>query len=202
VPAKITDIIEVANFELIRDKIGEILALELANQANLASDEDFNATVYIERFTPPNYTECPMVNVVFTNVPYDYSDIEVQRGKITYYIDVYSQAVTSPTKRGDKTASLQLHKLIRAIRYILQSVEYHTLGFDDGVVLNVDKVSNIQISEPQNTQDGNGIILGRLTVQILANESVTEIEGRAFEGSDTSIDMEDKTGYKITVNNN
>lgn len=61
--AQINTIIPVQNFELIRDRIALILATEINNQFVLSGNEDINCYVWLERSTPFDKIENPIINV-------------------------------------------------------------------------------------------------------------------------------------------
>ena len=68
---KITQAIPPQAFEIIRNRIGLILAEEIDNQSILTYDPDLDLTVWVERTVPFDKTELPSVNVSLARGSYD-----------------------------------------------------------------------------------------------------------------------------------
>jgi len=131
-PAKINGIIPPASFERIRDALGAVLLLELANQKALDPTFDAPDKVWLERIDPPNVpTELPYVNIRFQGGQYDEKSREITQvhGLYTYNIELSTRAKTTAVKAGDQIATVDIHRLIRAIRAILANQAYIRLGF-------------------------------------------------------------------------
>ena len=111
--ALINGIIQQQNYELIRDRLGEILAVELANQTVLTGTE-FVKAVDIERLIPYDETDYPVINVVFNNGDYSNKQQTQSDGYYKYFIVGYVKAKTNNSERGDKLATNKLHKFRRA----------------------------------------------------------------------------------------
>jgi len=191
------------NFELVRDRIGFILADEIAAQALIAPlTPELDATVHLERFVPFDKTDMPCVNVVFASGNYDNQNTITSDGVYKYNIDVYAKSKTIGTDGGDKLASIKLHRLLGICRAILENPQYRTLGFALPSLQRV-TVVDIVVEQPQNTQDGSSVIMGRLTFDVSVCESVQLQTGNNISGWETSVKMDETdTGYqfsKVTV---
>lgn len=127
--AKINGIIPQHNYELIRDRIGLILGIELANQFTL-NGENFAPSIFIERVNPFDKIEVPTVNVSLFTGNYDSKNQGDSRGTYQFHVDVYCKAKTSSTIEGDVKAMYNTHRLIGICRAILENPVYKTLDFD------------------------------------------------------------------------
>lgn len=151
--ALIAELIDkVDNVELVRDEIAAILALESANQVNLAFDagEDeklWKLRVFMERSSPlDEWTHLdadetaketsPIVNVWLSGVTYDESRsdaVERQLATATYNIDCYGYGISAQRSgrgfdAGDELAARAAQRATRLVRNILMSSQYTYLG--------------------------------------------------------------------------
>lgn len=179
--AKLTTAIPAQNFELIRDRIGEILAEELPNQATRTGDSKLaNITVYKERFIPVQALtsiagETPLVDVFYNGGQFEQSTLTEQDGRNSYFIDVYTCAKSQLDVQkklsalGDTLASLQLQRILGVCRAILMAAPYVTLGFDPGFILHR-SVRAVSISEPVAAKEALPVMHGRLEFSVRAPE--------------------------------
>ena len=79
------------NFEIIRDRIAEIIVDEMANQAAMYYDDDLDIIggVYVERTWPMDATEQVIINVLTKGGRYDNIDLEMADGTYVYVNDNY-----------------------------------------------------------------------------------------------------------------
>jgi hypothetical protein len=198
--AIITDIIPQQNFELIRTRIGLILAEEIANQATLTADNKLNATVWEERFTPFGNDEMPAVNIRFQDGQMnEYAPVR-DRFNYRYFIDVYTKSKASASSIGDLNAQKTLQRLCGIIRGILRNTQYRTLLFAKGFIA-TSSVQSIEIADPYDS-DGNFMSMARITFVIMATEGNDTSSPVVAEGYDTSVKIEEtEKGYKFTLNN-
>ena len=111
------------NFELIRNRIGEILTYELRNQANLSGKQSLkDVKVWIERVTPFDNTELPAVNIYYNDTLYNSSTVVNQQGQNTYHIDVLTKSKNSGSQQNDsdKQSYTLAANLLGIVRAILQ----------------------------------------------------------------------------------
>lgn len=183
--AKLNYIIPSQRFELIRDRIAQILVLELANQKLLTSNDLFDAVVWIERFIAFDKEDLPAINVYLSDANYDNQTPITARGKNTYNIDIHTSAKHENGIDGDKLATFKLHKLAGVIRTILESPDYLRLDFENGIIQNTEIVS-LNIGTP-NESDGCHSITGRLVFTATANEITKELTGIDSTQYDTTV---------------
>jgi hypothetical protein len=183
------------NWEIIRDKIGEILATENAAQIVLATAEygaaaaeAWRFSTYLERSNPWEAfksTTTPIVNVwVDRSQPDLGSSNRSTRQKHTtrYNIDIYAYAKTEETAGGqtpgDKGAALVAHRVIRLLRNILMHDKYTYLALRPNVDTNGCVwgrwLSDFEIFQPV---DGGGrpvqrVVGARLHLDVEHNEII------------------------------
>jgi hypothetical protein len=133
-------------FELVRDKIAQILADEIAGQVSQAgaNADAYRLHVYTERANPWNgwlYSELEQIDPTpFVNVFYE-SDVfnrrsgnvvESQETEAIYNIDCYGLGIGEETLAGhlaaDEAAAVESHRAARLVRNILMAGEYTYLG--------------------------------------------------------------------------
>lgn len=200
--AKIDYSIPAQRFELIRNKIALILAEELANQADLQTNDLFDATVFVERLQAFNEAELPCVNVSYSQG--DTNDNKaLQSATMThiYSIDAYVNATSTASERADKTANFNVQKLIGVIRAILENAQYRTLELS-GIVENV-MVTGITLQEPLNIADAANFVYARLIFAVRCEEVAGGYTPTAGEIFISTIKFnETEEGFIISNTNN
>ena len=166
----ITDGINVGAFELIRDRIGLILAEELPSQATIKADTELIAKVWIERFIPFSHTELPAVNVSLSDGNYEDKVRLSQHGKYQFTIDVLDKAKSMDDVGGDQRASVKVQKITNICRGILSHPLYNTLAFAAPFIEHT-KVESIKIGNPGNDKESLNIVLARITFTVDAPEN-------------------------------
>lgn len=161
------------SYELIRDRVGLILADELQVQAAITYEDIFLAKVYVQRSKAVDVSECPMINVSIDSNKYDNytiidSDVEVQ-----IFIDVFSTgsyAGPDENERGDTLASFESQRLAGVIEAILLNPLYDTLGFTPPFIMS----SKIQGSEPGTIERGDATNLAVTRITLIVKAGQTE----------------------------
>jgi hypothetical protein len=158
-PAQILSLItDRDNCEVVRDRIAEILLIEVASQKALAAaadplqdPDDWDLRVFTERTNPwdeflpcdgdeeHQSTATPIVNVWFDTSQFDSrsSDtVERQKATVVYNIDCYGYGVSSDGDvdhdAGDARAALEAQRAMRLVRKILMAGSYIYLGLPRG----------------------------------------------------------------------
>jgi len=197
---EIVNAITQRNYELVRDRIANILAIELPSQATLNSDVDLNPTIEIERFVPVKDTELPLVNIMLLRGDYDsYTSIQ-QDGTYMYHIDVYTKSKWTADDRADKLAFMKLQRLTGVIQAILSDSKYRTLGWAQPSVSRV-QVNSIKFAEPSNSKDASTSVMARLEFEVRIPETVEIATLNLIAGYDTSVIMGNTAqGYVFSGN--
>jgi hypothetical protein len=187
-------------FELIRNRIAEILVDELPEQAILQGDNQLNATVYVERFIPFDLTEIPAVNVSINRTAYSEQTQRNTDGEHTFSIDVHTSAKSTSTVRGDSLAMFRLQKLLGVVRGILEDSRYKTLGFAPPFIESR-KVTAIEYAQPTEG-DGTSTVVGRVTFVVRAPDRSGVVTPELIAGYDTQVKLSlTNKGYIFTGDN-
>lgn len=152
-------------FEIVRDRIGMILADELYEQLILSGNYLFDLKVWVERFVALDKTELPCVTVSYVGTQPDNGPVIQVNGENDYHIDCYVNAVYRDGVRADQAAMLRLQRLIAVCWYILTDPKYVTLGFQVGTGLKPfikrRRVKSVIIDEPRQ-DDATSSVRGRI----------------------------------------
>ncbi len=188
-----TEIPEAA-YELLRDRIGEILASELETQAYITSDPVYEAFVWVERWVPFSHTHLPAVNVSLIRGTYEGQSVVQVDGYYRFAIECYTSAKSSESDKGDSLATFKLHKLMRACRAILMNPKYVRLGFEPPFVMNRN-IEDMLIADP-GKQDAVSVMRGRFTLVVRVPENTELITPELVYGMETRVRLaETDSGY-------
>ena len=125
------------HFELVRDRIGEVLALELVNQCdNLQpSISGLKPAVWLERTTTIDVSEMPALNVFIADANFSNKDARQVDGVYTFEVDLYTRSGTNAgLASGESQSRRKAQRLAGIVRTILESPAYKTLGFAPGFI--------------------------------------------------------------------
>jgi hypothetical protein len=161
-------------FELIRDRLGELLADELAQQFTLVNNTIFQSRIFMERFIPFNESEIYQgaINITVARQMLNNQSLLQSDGINTFFIDVY-QCAKNTTEDGNaidgaSLATKKMHRLCGVIRAIIEDARYKTLGFAPPFIANR-HVVEIKFNNPK-VEEKVGLSTGRVIVQVRASE--------------------------------
>lgn len=176
------------NFEVVRDKICEILAAQTALQQYLAeeADEDPNEWKFYvtkERYNPiENWMNDPVDKTPIVNVWFDSDSYREARSNNStrqvfagnFNIDVYCYETASETIsghiEGDQASTEKAHKLGRYIRRIIMHPDNIKLGLED--VWSRKIVSRNTFQPNSGNQPIQHIVGIRLVLEVEYNETI------------------------------
>jgi hypothetical protein len=206
VPALITELIESqTNRARVRDQIGAILLVELANQQTLATaaSEDprlWALRVYLERANPweefidaPDQLDAPpIVNVAFDNVGLEMAasnTVERQKGTAVYNIDCYGYGVSADVpdgghELGDEQAAIEAERASGIVQRILMAGAYTYLGFARGANQVVWRrwVQSVTSFQPQiDSRPVPRVQAVRVALQVEFSEFSPQVQGQPLE---------------------
>jgi hypothetical protein len=187
----------VANqFEVIRDHIAAVIAFELTSIGAL--DSSFVVpTVCIERMFPVDNTECPLVNVTFSDSSYSNKSAANTTNTATYNIYIYTNSPTisedGTVTDGDRLAMIKLQQIAGYIRLILESMAYFNLDFDTPTITSP-SVTSFQILTKDTVKDALASVFGVLTYQVKCTE-----QNQSLTFTDTVSEFD--TRIKLNTNN-
>lgn len=197
--SKILTVIGPQSFELVRDRVAEILADELAEQFILTGNDDNNATVFLERTIPVDKTEPPIIIVAIQrSAMADHSTTNTDE-MLTINIDGYHKSKSSNTNKADQSSMLKLQRLLGICRAILEDPQYKTLGFQNPFIMSR-RFESLDFADP-GKQDASSISMGRLVFNVRIPENTALLVPVVADGFDTKMTLvlTDK-GYTYTVN--
>lgn len=186
------------NFEIIRDQIASILAMEVVSQKALAvtagkDQADWDLRVFTERTNPwEQWLETTDRLPPIVNVWYDSSTFQLAGSNLsqrqstegTFNIDCYGRGVAEDITAGghipgDQRAAADVQRALMLVRNILMASEYRELAFPPG---NISQrwPQSIVMFQPQ--FDGiavQRVIAARISLQVKFNEfSPQQTEGQ------------------------
>lgn len=172
-------------FEYIRTRILQILVSELEGQFILTGDYDLQLNVFIERSNPLDKTEIDAIVISFAQGTYGNKNQGSVDGTYQYHVDCFTSAKSSLNISGDTAAQLKLHKIIGVVRSILEDPIYKTLGVNPPIIMK-SFISEINIAA-SNKEDATNTSMGRITFNVVANETNKLIIPPLIEGYDTDV---------------
>lgn len=201
--AKILTAIPISSFEIIRTRIAEILALELANQKTLQPTLDLSATIFEERATAIDTSEGTVISVLLNSNSEQAKSQVHTSGQYSYYIDVYTEASSTPTERGDSLARILCQRFIGLIRGILENPVYKFLDFEVAFIQRV-QISNTEMASPLEDASSSNTAFGRVTMQVSSMDANIPQYARDLESSQFTFKIGDSgkghvTKYEYTI---
>ena len=175
------------NYELIRDRIGQILYVELNNQYLNYNPLSFTNGVWVERKKPIDKDEIALVNVTFISGSFDNKRQGAKDGTYQFGIDVYTRMASKDNQPGDSNSQKAMESLLAICDYILEDPQYRTLGFAPPSIGNM-IVSEIQIHN-QNVEDASNVAMGRLILNVRVNEPNQLLLGTLLLISVTTLNL-------------
>jgi hypothetical protein len=186
--AKLNYAIGAQRFELVRNRLGEILIEEFDNQLLLTGDYDLDVDVTVEGSNPYiDKVELPNINVSVLKGTYGNKNQGSSDGTYTFAIDAYAMAYTTSSAKGDVIATKKVQRLIGIIRTILEDPQYKTLGYTPGFVMRT-LCSQFDVMEIKR-DDANNTIGARLLFTAHLNESATLKTVSLIDGYDTTVKL-------------
>ena len=171
-------------YELIRNRIGSILADELPKQSVLNSDTRLNSTVYIERFTPVGDEEVPLIIVSLSDTSFGLDTSLTIDGEYTFFIDCYEKAKSNALQSADERANFRLQRIAGVVHGILSDNKYRTLGFQPPFIENV-TTRSIKIADPKNSMDASSVVMARIEFTVRATNSKQKTAPLLIDGYTT-----------------
>lgn len=204
--AIITEPILTQNFEIVANRIGEILKEEISNQQDLQGFTE-DVEVFLERMEPFDKSEDVMISVSFRENDLDSYNVQDAQGNCMYFIDLFTTGLGIGDEPPSINAKNKLFRYLGLIRYILSSGKIPTLGFPRGfiggkyikkVVIDTD-YSNFG---NHSNYDGAFIRFARFVFVVRVNEKQELWDGIALNGNGTVFNYQNTPkGMKLIFNN-
>lgn len=193
--SQITTIIGQQAFEIIRDRICEILTDEISNQFALTQDSNLNLKVWKERSVPFDHSELPAVNVQLVRGEAVTQDAKSTDDTYTFFIECHSKAKSTDDENGDVKATLRNHRITGVVRAILHDARYITLGIEAPFIINR-RVQSIEFAMVETATDTLSIAPSRISFAVKVPEKVDLKSVRIIEGFQTQLKLnETENGF-------
>lgn len=187
------------NVELIRDQIASLLALEVANQKQLAEaalrdPNDWAIRIYSERAAPwdvgsdEHAAYTPVVNVWIDSITYDKSAsnaTERQHTEAVFNIDCIGFALSENIpgeghQPGDQQAAFEAQRAVRLVRNILMAAENRYLKLRG--LVSSRWPQSVSLYQPQLNQRAIPNVMGaRLALTVSFNEFSPQVVPQSLE---------------------
>lgn len=204
--ALINEIINPQGFEVVENRIAEILTIELENQHCLQKlESDFQ--VWVERQEPFDKSEDVMISVILFQGEYEGKNQRDLQGEYLYFIDIALTGEGSVDESPSINARNKLFKYAGMVRYILESGKYNLLGFPPGLIggKSVKRITfDTDFSNFGNhsNYDGAFIRFCRIIFSVRVQENQLLWDAVALEGNDSKITYETSSkGTQLIFNN-
>ena len=187
-----------SNYEIIRDQITAILAVEFALQkASFGLPADLLPTFKTERYINIDESEFPIVNTrMFTGSYLDEdgrptADSSGNRfGTYRYYIDVYTGSPSNNDSFGDELAAKALQRIIGIVMAILEDTRYSTLGFDpEASGISGTYIEHFSVMEAGENENQIDYIRGRVVFVVKVPEQVALPSPRSLLMTTVTVSM-------------
>lgn len=176
------------NWELIRDKIGAILFVELDNQyTNYYTQEANIDSVTVEKTNPEDHIEFSTVNVSLAENNFDNDHQGTADGSNMYTIDCYVKYKTRKDQPGDKYAQYKLQRLLGLVWGILKDPRYKTLGYTVPFIKSTKVIKN-ELRAPSAADAANSA-MGRVLFKVDAVENVELMDAIELQSSVTGVKL-------------
>lgn len=191
---KILNIIPPQRYELIRDRIADILIDEIQGQIDLGADIDSTliGALYTEKHIPVDLIQLPCIVVTLAEGRYSNKSQRSIDGNYNFYIDVIAGSKSNQNSDGDELASKKVQRVAGIVRTILESPVYNTLGFTKPFLSNLG-ITEIGFGTPQDRDEPN-IQVARLTFSVRVPEDVQFINAVLVYDAVTQVSIKDYPG--------
>lgn len=209
--AFLNEIIPPQGFDLVGNRIAEILTMEVANQVTI---QDFQETVdvYLERIEPMDKNEDVMISVALSQGDFEGQNMRDVQGTYRYFIDLFTSGYAEEDPDGEITkpsivSKNKLYRYLGLIRYILSSGKLNTLGFAPGLIGGKYIAKIIIDTDYSNfgnhsNYDGAYIRFARFWYDVRVQENQLLWDSEPLLGNDTLFTYENTSkGTKLTFNN-
>lgn len=209
--AYINEIIPPQGFDLVANRIAEILTEEISNQVTLQGFEETVET-YLERIEPFDKAEDVMISVALRQGVFDGQNMREVQGTYRYFVDLFVSGYAEEDPEGlvVNPSIISKDKLFRymgLVRYILSSGKLNNLGFAPGLI-GGRYIERFMIDTDysnfgnHSNYDGAYIRFARFWYDVRVQENQALWNGTPLEGNDTKFTYENTNkGTLLTFNN-
>lgn len=194
--SQIPNEIEVPSYELIRDRIAEILLVEIANQKIVTSEpltlEILNKTnIFQEKFRQLNQAEMYAIAISKASLDFDNAHQTSVRNTISFYLDFFGRDFSTNIEDGDKRVAVGLQRLIGIARGILSHPAWYKLGLPNPSPIGNTIVRTVRRMDEVNTRDAGDILMYRMLFEVVSHENTNFPLARVLESHTTCVTVEE-----------
>jgi hypothetical protein len=193
-------------FEIIRNRICEILVAEFANQYTLSGDVDADrdtdlkdVKIWMERLIPFSVSELPAINVGIERGDYANYHQGQADGDYRFFMECNTSAPTNDSDSGDTNSKVWVHKLMGMAQAIITDPLYKILNFRPGQYIKHHHVESFVFAE-STRQDAENVTMARTAVVVKAVETNALLDPGLIAGQDTHVKLhETDKGYYFSI---
>lgn len=186
------------SYEIIRDRICQILVEEFEAQLIYSGDYDLDVQIFMERMVAFDHTELPALNVGIERGDAESYHQGQSDWALRFFIESNTRAETGErddVNRGDQIAKMKVQKIMGIAQAILENPAYKTLGFTPGQLIKHRHIESFVFAE--NTRhDSENTTMSRMILVVKTVETTELIESNLIVGWDTQVKLHDSDrGY-------
>jgi len=212
------------NFELVRDRVAQIIYNEITEQLNKAislpypeyeaflnsfydTNEVTNTkelSLFADRFIKPTWDELNIINIVLINEDLDPGEhISRQMAAVRLKIDVFCGKNADNESLGDTKSAHDCQKMLGILRAIIMHTNYIRLDFAPGFIQRrwAHGWNIQQPDELENRNNSNNIISGSLNISVNISEQNRGVTPIELEENYTNFYIDPEGKYKIETEN-
>ncbi|APZ82880.1 hypothetical protein [Flavobacterium phage FL-1] len=208
--AILTEIIPPQGFDLVGNRIAEIITEEISNQVIIQNFSE-NVEVFLERIEPMDKSEDVMISVALRQGDFEGQTLRDVQGNYTYFIDLFTSGWAEETGQIITAPSIvskdKLYRYMGLIRYILSSGKLNTLGFPPGLI-GGKYIKRVMIDTDysnfgnHSNYDGSYIRFARFIFDVRVQETQLLWDSIPLLGNNTNFTYEDTPkGTQLIFNN-
>lgn len=190
---KIITVIGPRAFEVVRNRIAEILTDEINNQGVLSSDQDFLSTnILIASDGPEDMEGLSTVNVSLLNGKFGERTSYDGKVKSTYLyaIDVYTKSKNTKDFSADYLSTIKCEKITGLCFAILDNPIYRSLGYGSKSFIERVKCNDFNFrSKNKNNVDVNQCEMGRIVFEVQVDETVDLLTATVLSDFATTLNL-------------
>jgi hypothetical protein len=192
----ISTVIQPRGYELIRNRICQILLDEFQAQLVYSGDYDLAlGEIYMERLTPFDHTELPALNVGIERGDAESYHQGQSDWAYRFFIECNTRGHADGDLRGDTEAKVLVHKLMGVVQSILENPVYKTLGFPAGQLIKHRHIESFVFAE-STRQDAENVTMARTILVVKSIETTQLLTGTLAQEWNTDIKLyETEKGY-------
>lgn len=206
VTSRITQRIPSQRFEIIKDRIAEIILCELESQKalNVQDKETLailnNTKLFSERMRKLSSSQSYAIVLINASMDFSNQHQTYSKNAVTYFLDFYGGDTSSQNIAGDTRSADRTQRLIGIVRSILESPHWARLGFDPSIseqIIASRKIQTVRRMEEVDTRDSMDSVMYRMLFMVETSETTETLSGVDLKNAITNVKISDtELGYE------